>query len=90
MITLKVLFTTYRVIRRELTEDTWGEINHARETITLTDKMPKSVEFMTLWHEALHGVEYHTGLDLGEQTIDILATSIAMILRDNPDMRLCG
>jgi hypothetical protein len=80
---IKVFCTDYRILYERPKEDPWGEIDHAAGIIRVHPECKDMARRLTLWHEMIHAIEYHTGLDLGEQTIDILATGIVSILDEN-------
>lgn len=65
-----------------------GHIKPESGELLLSADNPEQSQFFTLWHEALHGIEYNHGLDLGEPLIDTLASAIMEILADNPCMRM--
>ena len=65
-----------------------GEIMHSKGRIRLRPDMTREYEFMILWHEVLHGIMTHTGIDelLGEHEekfIKVLAYGVADAIRNN-------
>lgn len=63
-----------------------GMIDYIKSEIHLNDGYGHQSKCITLLHEIIHGILYHSGIDLGEmeeKTIDILAYGIHQVLQDN-------
>ena len=63
----------------------YGEIDHDNCVIRLQKNSPQ-VEWLTLLHEALHGVSEVYGLKIKERTVTRMAAYLAMLIRDNPEL----
>lgn len=83
---VKVFGLKYDVIETDHIDE-WGRIDHNDLKIFLRKGMADPVRTITLWHELIHAIEYATGLNLGEQTVDVLASGIYSILNDNGSLR---
>ncbi len=83
---IQVFGTDYEVRLVRPAGDSWGEINHEEQTIYISPHTARDVRSQTLWHELIHAIEFHAGLDLGEQAVDILAAGVYAILKANPHM----
>ena len=63
-----------------------GQIDYCESTIKISDQVtghePKCV---TLWHEILHGIREHTGLEIQneEAVVEMFARGIYQVLQDN-------
>ena len=63
-----------------------GEIDYYNTEIRLSDStknhQPKCV---TLWHEILHGIRYHSALEIEneEEVVEMFAKGIYQVLQDN-------
>ena len=64
-----------------------GEVQHATLRIRLDAEQEPQRAAVTLWHEILHAVIEHAGLDLGtdveERVADTMAFGVYQILEDN-------
>ena len=66
----------------------YGQVDYGKSTIHLNSaNQNHQFECVTLWHEILHAISTHTGLELGggeaEKIIDIFAHGIYQVLQDN-------
>lgn len=70
----------------------YGEINYNNSVIRLsrTDASGFHKQCITLWHEIIHGVVEHLGIDLEhsteEQIVTALAKGVYQVMQDNPAM----
>ena len=90
---IKILGARYKVIKvsglRE-DEERWGDVCVATQTIRIDPALSEYMQAQTLLHESLHGIAHMTGelrLYHNERLIDLLATSILTLMRDNPQLR---
>ena len=65
----------------------YGTINYDESTITLSKKdgTEHQRRCITLWHEILHGIRNHAGLEIEneEEIVDMFARGIYQVLQDN-------
>ena len=65
----------------------YGAINYDESTITLsqTDGTGHQMRCITLWHEILHGIRNHAGIQIEneEEVVDMFARGIYQVLQDN-------
>ncbi|MBE6985960.1 MAG: hypothetical protein E7433_00850 [Ruminococcaceae bacterium] len=65
----------------------YGTINYDESTITLSkaDGTEHQRRCITLWHEILHGIRNHAGLEIEneEEIVDMFARGIYQVLQDN-------
>lgn len=65
----------------------YGTINYEESTITLSDTRGTGHQHrcITLWHEILHGIRNHAGLEIKneEAIVDMFAKGIYQVLQDN-------
>lgn len=54
--------------------------------ILIRKDMKDCLKQQTLLHELIHSIENAHGIGLKEETVDILATGISFILRNNPEL----
>jgi len=65
-----------------------GQIMYNPSVIKLDEDMGPQMTRKVLWHETLHAILTHAGIDNEpENIVDALAYGIIAILRDNPWMR---
>lgn len=70
----------------------YGEINYSSSVIRIskTDASGFHKQCVTLWHEILHGVVEHLGIDLEHSTEEQIVTAISkgvyQVIQDNPSM----
>lgn len=66
----------------------YGQIDYTTSEIKIADaaKSPE-MKGITLWHEILHGIRNHAGLDIEdeENVVDMFAKGIFQVLEDNID-----
>ena len=63
-----------------------GQINYRDNTISLSDiAQGHQMKCITLWHEILHGIRNHAGLEIEneEDVVDMFARGIYQVLQDN-------
>lgn len=68
-------------------DDLWGDIDHAKLKIRLSDDMAEGRKLETLWHEMLHCLENMGVRKFREGELDIMAQFIIQVLRDNEELR---
>ena len=65
----------------------YGEIDYGESKINLstTDGTGHQHRCITLWHEILHGIRNHAGLEIEkeEEIVDMFARGIYQVLQDN-------
>ena len=64
----------------------YGQIDYHNSTIKLSDvAQGHQMNCITLWHEILHGIRNHAGLEIEneEEIIDMFARGIYQVLQDN-------
>ena len=64
----------------------YGQINYNETTIELSNVANShQMKCITLWHEILHGIRNHTGLEIEneEEIVDMFARGIYQVLQDN-------
>lgn len=65
----------------------YGTINYEESTITLSETRGAGHQHrcITLWHEILHGIRNHAGLEIEneEAIVDMFAKGIYQVLQDN-------
>jgi Zn-dependent peptidase ImmA (M78 family) len=79
---IKVLGLTYQIITTQNIQE-FGRIDYERQIIYIKEGLHDNVRRLTIWHELMHAIEYATGMDLGEQNVDCLASGIFSILTEN-------
>lgn len=67
-----------------------GHILYNDCEIRVEQEMLPQVQWVTVWHEVLHGILEHAGVKHNEQTILALGYGVAQVLRDNPWLREAG
>lgn len=67
-------------------KDLYGEVDYATFEVRLNSEHTRESRFVTLWHETLHCFESLYGVKLKEKQVTILATAIAQVMQDNPEM----
>jgi hypothetical protein len=70
----------------ELPEDTLGLCDPKTNTITVDPDLPLHVWQQTLGHEICHLIEMTLGLSLTEQQVDVMATGLIHLLKENPEL----
>lgn len=65
----------------------FGEFDQLGQVIRIREDATPDHQYLTLWHEVLHGLDDEYALLLGEQTVATLAMAIVQLLQDNPDLR---
>ena len=70
-------------------KEVWGRISYTRGAILVEKNSSKSMRFMTLWHEVVHGILDNAALieSANETLVDVLATGITQCLQDNELLR---
>jgi hypothetical protein len=64
-----------------------GHIKYGECEIAIDDSLPYQAEMQTIWHETIHGILTHAGIDkISESLVDAIAYGVMMILYDNPQM----
>lgn len=66
--------------------DDFGTYDYMQLEIQVNPTHPLHHQQDTLWHEILHGVEAHYGLDLEDDIIDKLASGSLTVLQSNPQL----
>lgn len=64
----------------------YGEIDYRDSEIRLTDIVKgHQTKCITLWHEILHGIRNHAGLEIEneEEVVEMFAKGIYQVLQDN-------
>jgi hypothetical protein len=64
----------------------YGQINYNETTIELSNVANShQMKCITLWHEILHGIRNHAGLEIEneEDVVDMFARGIYQVLQDN-------
>ena len=61
-----------------------GQITYHKTKILLSEQNSEQYEVVTLLHEAIHAIFHLAGMEQEERTVEVLATGIFMLLRDNP------
>lgn len=65
----------------------YGAINYEENTISLSNTRGTGYQYrcITLWHEILHGIRNHAGLEIKneEAVVDMFAKGIYQVLQDN-------
>lgn len=64
----------------------YGQIDYHNNTIELSDiAKGHQTKCLTLWHEILHGIRNHAGLDVEneEAVVEMFARGIYQVLQDN-------
>ena len=65
----------------------WGHYKVDTSEILIANQLGPQQKVRVLWHEILHGVMSHAGIDdQSEQLIEVLAYGIVDLLRNNPDL----
>ena len=65
----------------------YGQINYGKSLIELDAGMNCQHTRQTLWHEAIHAIMSHSGIEKhDEQLVEILASGIMQVINDNPSM----
>lgn len=65
----------------------WGQAYHQAFEIRIAqDRHTRESRFVTTWHEVLHCIEPIYGVEFTEGDITLLASVIAQVLQDNPEM----
>src|SRR5262249_9512432 len=70
-------------------DDVWGAYTPREFKIEVEKGQTPSRERVTLIHELLHAIYTETGLKVGddeEKIVSLFASSLCMVLRDNPDL----
>jgi len=66
-----------------------GHIVYNACEIRVEVEMSPHVQWITTWHEVIHGILVHAGIsDHNEQVIEALGYGIAQVLRDNEWLRV--
>lgn len=80
----KVIWSTCILSQNRLC---YGEIDYDKSEITLLerDDVRYQHQCITLWHEILHGIREHAGLEIQdeENVVDMFAKGIYQVLQDN-------
>lgn len=84
---IKIGFREYELIFSDdlyLINEACGTIDEWPAEIKIFSLFDKQEQAAVLLHELLHGVEYFTGHDLGEEKIDGIANTLFLIFKENP------
>lgn len=54
--------------------------------IRVSDRISREAAAHTLLHEIMHAIENVYAIRLGERNADLMATAIAQLIRDNPEL----
>ena len=65
-----------------------GEIRYSDQIISIRDNVNSGQEYQeyVLLHEIIHGIYNHMNIEQDEITVDKLAKSLHMVIKDNPDI----
>ena len=74
------------VQRRTRKAGSMGCNDYESNLILVVRGLPESTRAVTMMHESLHDINSSYSMDLSEQTVDTLATSIVTLLRDNREL----
>lgn len=67
-----------------------GWIRHNESRLEFDDSLASQAEYITLWHEILHGLLTQGGIPKQkERIVEVLAHGIVSVLRDNPWLTNC-
>jgi len=67
-----------------------GWIRYNDSKVMLDDEMEPQAEYITLWHEILHGLLTQAGMARqDEKIVEVLSHGIVMVMRDNPWLVNC-
>ena len=91
---VKIGGTTYQVLDCEdLRDETYnrldGRFTGGQTTIQLSAALSTQGRYAILWHEIVHGILIHAGMDEivdEERLVSALGYGIVQVLRDNPDL----
>ena len=61
----------------------WGQTDYGAPLIRLDNTIPAGKQAETLWHEIVHVIAYHTGLNLKESQVIALSNGIIQALSLN-------
>lgn len=65
-----------------------GHIKYDTSEILLEASLEDQAKLQVLWHEIIHGILTHAGIDnIEERTVDVLAYGVLSVLVDNPGLR---
>lgn len=68
-----------------------GHIVYDQCQIKVDSTLDRQVKNQTIWHEILHGILTHAGIEEQSEThIDVIAYGIVQVLRDNSELRYNG
>lgn len=70
----------------DFTDEMFGQIDHRRRLIRLSDRVTPEQHRATLLHEILHGVDTACDTELTEHQVSALSRGLFAVLRDNPDV----
>lgn len=88
---IKIGGTTYPVIDRDDLHDNhkplYGWIKFNTMEILISTELGPQARYTVLWHEIVHGILNHAGLDEhDERMVMALGYGIVQVLRDNPEL----
>lgn len=64
-------------------EECRGLIDYWSQIIELSNKYSRQTQEQTFWHELVRAIEHQYNLDLGEDTVDAIATGLYGIMQNN-------
>ncbi len=89
--TIRIGGTDYEVFQvKELRDGTvWlnGQILFDVCKIKIESELSEHRKFLVLWHETIHGILEHAGMDDDENLVKALGYGITQVLRDNEYLR---
>ena len=60
-----------------------GDIQYSHPKIRIDQDQDEQNKYRILWHEIVHGIADTMGVDLEENEVELLATGMAQLHRDN-------
>lgn len=63
-----------------------GNINYTNTKINIESEMSDQRKMNTLWHEVIHGIFDHAGLEVDEKIVEVAANGICGFVQENPEM----
>jgi len=65
----------------------YGQIDYGKSLIELDADMGPQHDRQTLWHEVIHAIMNHAGIQKhDEPLVEIMASGIMQVINDNPEM----
>ena len=69
-------------------EDFVGRCHPNQQLITIDKRLPPDKKRQTLLHEIIHAINFEYGnLKISEKNVDIFATALLSLLKDNKDLK---